>query len=96
VAVSRARAGLLEAFARETGARRWHADWRDLVRDPEIEAVYVATPVHLHAEQTVVAAEAGAACGRWQWTRQIRSHDRRMPRAASALALHTIVTSTRR
>ena len=59
VAVSRARADLLEAFARETGARRWHADWRDLVRDPEIDAVYVATPVHLHAEQVIAAAEAG-------------------------------------
>ena len=59
VAVSRARADRLEAFAREVGARRWHADWRDLVRDPGIDAVYVATPVHLHAEQTVAAAEAG-------------------------------------
>jgi predicted dehydrogenase len=59
VAVSRARADLLEAFARELGAGRWHADWRDLVRDPEIDAVYVATPVHLHAEQTIAAAAAG-------------------------------------
>jgi predicted dehydrogenase len=59
VAVSRARADLVETFAREVGARRWHADWRDLVRDPAIDAVYVATPVHLHAEQTVAAAEAG-------------------------------------
>ena len=59
VAVSRANAGLAEVFAMEFGARRWHADWRDLVRDPEVEAVYVATPVHLHAEQTIAAAEAG-------------------------------------
>jgi predicted dehydrogenase len=59
VAVSRANAGLLEQFAGEIGARRWYADWRDLVRDDEIDAVYVATPVHLHAEQTVAAAEAG-------------------------------------
>ena len=59
VAVSRANADRVEAFAREVGARRWHADWRDLVRDEEIDAVYVATPVHLHAEQTIAAAEAG-------------------------------------
>jgi predicted dehydrogenase len=58
-AVSRARVDLLEAFAREVGARRCHANWRDLVRDPEIDAVYVATPVHLHAEQTIAAADAG-------------------------------------
>jgi predicted dehydrogenase len=57
--VSRARIDLLEPFAREVGARRWHADWRDLVRDADVDAVYVATPVHLHAEQTIAAAEAG-------------------------------------
>jgi predicted dehydrogenase len=59
VAVSRNRAELAEEFAREFAARRWYADWRELVRDEEIDAVYVATPVHLHAEQTIAAAEAG-------------------------------------
>ena len=59
VAVSRADASRAEAFAAEFGARRWHADWRELVNDPEVEAVYVATPVHLHAEQTLAAVEAG-------------------------------------
>jgi 1,5-anhydro-D-fructose reductase (1,5-anhydro-D-mannitol-forming) len=59
VAVARARAELAEAFAREHRARRAHASWRDLVRDPEVDAVYVATPVRLHPEQAVAAAEAG-------------------------------------
>ena len=59
VAVSRARPDLVEAFAREVGARRSYPHWRDLVRDGEVQAVYVATPVHLHAEQTIAAAEAG-------------------------------------
>jgi predicted dehydrogenase len=59
VAVARARAELAEAFARAHGARRSHADWRDLLRDPEVEAVYVATPVRWHAGQAVAAAEAG-------------------------------------
>jgi predicted dehydrogenase len=59
VAVSRGRADLVEASAREVGARRWYAGWRDLLTDDEIDAVYVATPVHLHAEQTVAAAVAG-------------------------------------
>jgi len=59
VAVARRRAHLAEAFAREHGARRAHADWRDLVRDAEVDAVYVATPVRLHLEQAVAAAEAG-------------------------------------
>ncbi len=59
VAVSRARADRAEIFARKFGAKRWYADWRDLVADPEIDAVYVATPVFLHAEQTIEAARAG-------------------------------------
>lgn len=59
VAVNRARAELAAAFANEFGARKWYADGRALLADPEIEAVYIATPVHLHAEQTIAAAEAG-------------------------------------
>ncbi|MDT7806753.1 MAG: hypothetical protein QOJ70_566 [Acidobacteriota bacterium] len=58
-AVSRANPERAGSFAVEFGAKRWHADWRDLVNDPEVEAVYVATPVHLHAEQAIAAAEAG-------------------------------------
>jgi predicted dehydrogenase len=58
VAVSRARGDRVDAFAREVGARGYR-DWRDLVRDPDVDAVYVATPVHLHAEQTIAAAQAG-------------------------------------
>lgn len=59
VGVSRANADLAESFAKEFGARKWYRDWQDLVKDDEIEAVYVATPVYLHAEQTIAAAEAG-------------------------------------
>jgi predicted dehydrogenase len=59
VSVSRSRADLAEEFANEFGARKWFADWRDLVRDDEIDAVYIATPVFLHAEQAIAAAEAG-------------------------------------
>jgi predicted dehydrogenase len=59
VAVARARAELAADFAARHGARRWHADWRDLLEDDEVDAVYVATPVRLHEEQAIAAAEAG-------------------------------------
>ena len=59
VAVSRQRAALAESFAEEFGARKWFANWRDLIHDEEIEAVYIATPVYLHKEQTIAAAQAG-------------------------------------
>ncbi len=59
VAVSRARSDLAEAFAAEFGARKWFADTRAMLDDDEIEAVYIASPVFLHAEQTIRAAERG-------------------------------------
>jgi predicted dehydrogenase len=59
VAVCRAQRDLAEAFAASVGARRWYGDWRVLLEDREIDGVYIATPVHLHAEQTIAAAEAG-------------------------------------
>lgn len=59
IAVSRARSDLADAFAREFGATKAYADWHELIEDAEIDAVYLATPVNLHAEQTIEAAEAG-------------------------------------
>jgi 1,5-anhydro-D-fructose reductase (1,5-anhydro-D-mannitol-forming) len=58
-AVSRGRTELAQSFAQEIGARRWHGDWRALVADTGVTAVYIATPVHVHAAQTIAAAEAG-------------------------------------
>lgn len=59
IAVSRANFDQAEAFAREFGARRWYKEWQHLLEDEEIEAVYIATPVHLHAAQAIAAARAG-------------------------------------
>ena len=59
VAVSRGRSELAASFAEEFGARKSFGAWRELLGDVDIDAVYIATPVHLHAEQTIAAAEAG-------------------------------------
>ena len=59
MAVSRQRSDLAESFAREFGAGKHYVNWQDLVRDDELDAVYIATPVHLHAAQAIAAAEAG-------------------------------------
>ena len=59
VAISRARSNLAASFAEEFGAKRWYAEWRDLLKDSEIDAVYIATPVYLHVTQAIAAAEAG-------------------------------------
>jgi predicted dehydrogenase len=59
VAVSRRRAERAEEFARRFGAERWYAGWEELLRDDGVDAVYIATPVHLHAPIAIAAAEAG-------------------------------------
>lgn len=59
VAVCRNRAELAQSFAKEFGAKKWFADWRELLADDEVGAVYIATPVFLHKEQTIAAAESG-------------------------------------
>lgn len=48
-----------QAFAEQHGAERVHPDLAALLADPEVDAVYVATPNALHAEQVVQAARAG-------------------------------------
>lgn len=48
-----------ESFARKHGAPRWTTDRAVLLSDPEVEAVYVATEHHRHAEDVVAAAAAG-------------------------------------
>ncbi len=58
VAVSRRQADKALEFARRFGAERWHASWEDLVRS-DVDAVYIATPVALHAQMAIAAAEAG-------------------------------------
>lgn len=36
-----------------------HADFETLVKDPQVEAVYISSPHQLHAEQTILAARHG-------------------------------------
>lgn len=59
LSVSRADSSRLGAFADQFGFQRRETDWRNLVCDPEVEAVYIATPVYLHEEQALAALEAG-------------------------------------
>lgn len=46
-------------FAEQHGLTRVHTDVADLAADPEVDAVYVASPNSLHAEQTEVILRAG-------------------------------------
>lgn len=46
-------------FAQRHGVHRVYNRVEDLLADPLVNAVYVATPPHLHCEMTVKAAESG-------------------------------------
>jgi len=46
------------AFERDFGAKTF-ADFRSLCSDPEIDVIYIASPHQYHAEQAIMAAEAG-------------------------------------
>ncbi|NLE75695.1 MAG: Gfo/Idh/MocA family oxidoreductase [Chloroflexi bacterium] len=43
----------------QLGAERWHPDLDALLGDPEVQAVCVASPNHLHAAHTLAAVKAG-------------------------------------
>lgn len=55
---SRTRASA-EAFAAEHGIARAHGSYADLVDDPDVDAVYIATPHSRHAEDALLAIAAG-------------------------------------
>lgn len=57
-AVSRDR-GRADAFAALHGAQRAYTDYADLLRDRDVDIIYISTPNAQHAEQALAAARAG-------------------------------------
>jgi 1,5-anhydro-D-fructose reductase (1,5-anhydro-D-mannitol-forming) len=51
--------GRAEACARKHGARSAYSDLGKVLRDPRVDAVFIASPNALHAQQALQAAEAG-------------------------------------
>ncbi|PKO15096.1 MAG: oxidoreductase [Chloroflexi bacterium HGW-Chloroflexi-10] len=59
VAVMRRDGALAEDYAKRHGVPRWYTDAQQLIDDPEVDAVYIATPPNLHHPYTLAAARAG-------------------------------------
>lgn len=59
VAVMRRNGARAADYARRHGVPRWYEDARRLVADPEVDAIYVATPPGAHLEAALLAAAAG-------------------------------------
>lgn len=48
-----------KAYAQERGIARWYDDAQELVDDPDVTAVYIATPPSSHATYAIMAMKAG-------------------------------------
>ncbi|PHM25323.1 Gfo/Idh/MocA family protein [Xenorhabdus ehlersii] len=59
VAVMRRNADLAKDFAKRHNIRKWYSDAESLINDPEVDAVYIATPPSTHKKYTILAAQAG-------------------------------------
>jgi predicted dehydrogenase len=59
VAVMRRNGALARHYAERHGVARWYDSAAALVADPDVDAVYVATPPAFHKEHTLLAAAAG-------------------------------------
>ena len=59
VAVMRRNGALAEDYARRHHVPKWYNDGDALINDPEVNAIYVATPPNAHLEYAVKAMRAG-------------------------------------
>ncbi len=59
VAVMRRNKDKAEDYAKRHGVAKWYGDADDLIMDPDVNAIYVATPPDTHAEYAIKAMEAG-------------------------------------
>jgi predicted dehydrogenase len=59
VAVMRRDAAKAKDYAQRHGVPKWHADAQQLINDPAVNAVYVATPPSSHLQYTLAAIAAG-------------------------------------
>jgi predicted dehydrogenase len=59
VAVMRRNGELSKDYAIRHNVPRWYDDADDLINDPEVDAIYIATPPAFHKEYTIKCARAG-------------------------------------
>ena len=59
VAVMRRNGALAADYARRHGVPRWYDDGEALIADPEVDAVYIATPPDTHEHYALMTAAAG-------------------------------------
>lgn len=59
VAVMRRNGELAEDYARRHSVPKWYFDANSLIRDTDVDAIYIATPPSSHKEYTLTVAKTG-------------------------------------
>lgn len=59
VAVMRRNGELAQDYAQRHGVPKWYDDAQQLIDDPDVNAIYIATPPSSHKEYTIMAAQVG-------------------------------------
>lgn len=59
VAVMRRNGNLAEDYAKRHNVPKWYDDAHNLINDPDVDAVYIATPPSTHKKYTLESASAG-------------------------------------
>ena len=59
VAVMRRNSELAEDYARRHNIPKWYSNATDLINDPDVNAVYIATPPSSHKDYVLMCAKAG-------------------------------------
>ncbi|MGQ8337919.1 Gfo/Idh/MocA family protein [Sunxiuqinia sp. A32] len=59
VAVMRRDGAKAEDYAKRHGVAKWYSNANELIHDPNVNAVYIATPPNTHAEYAIKAMNAG-------------------------------------
>lgn len=61
VAVMSRKAEKAKSYAERHGVKRWYTDPQELINDPKVNAVYIATPPSTHATYAIMAMKSGKA-----------------------------------
>lgn len=62
VAVMRRDAAKAEDYAKRHSVPRWYSDALELIHDPDVDAVYIATPPDSHKDYALLVGAAGKIC----------------------------------
>lgn len=96
VAVMRRNAALAAGFAQRHGVARWYTDAAQLIADPDVDAVYIATPPAAHEAPALAAIAAGKPVYLEKPMAHTAASCRRIAMAAAAAAVPLCVAHYRR